>query len=110
MQKLPGVNAFFDKNSIPGKNTFTPLEGSLWSAKPVEEEVFCSGTVQYYSQPIGIIVAESHDVAQEASELVEVAYKVTLYKPILTISDALNSNDEKRILQDRIDEPKIRGN
>lgn len=43
--------------------------------------------MKYYSQPIGIIVAESEILAQKAAKLVKVTY-TNVRKPILTIKEA----------------------
>lgn len=51
------------------------------------EEILCSGSVKYYDQPIGIIVADNEEVANRAALLVQVTYK-TKDAPILTINDA----------------------
>ncbi|KAJ8985873.1 hypothetical protein NQ317_006247 [Molorchus minor] len=50
-KKLRVLLHFLTKMIFPEKNTFTPKESGL----PIEEEMFCSGTVQYHSQPVGII-------------------------------------------------------
>ncbi|CAG9767287.1 unnamed protein product [Ceutorhynchus assimilis] len=105
---LDGVEAFFDKNSIPGKNTFTPIEGAVFE-QPTEEELFSSGTIKYFSQPIGIIVASSHEIAQEAAELVEITYKLSTEKPLLSIIDVLTRGDTTRIVQEHIEEPTKKG-
>ncbi|KAH1015763.1 hypothetical protein HUJ04_007098 [Dendroctonus ponderosae] len=91
--KIPGVVAFFDKDSIPGRNTFTPLEMGLFSS---EEKLFCSDSIEYYYQPVGIIVAITHDLAQSAGEMVEIRYGASAKNAILSINDALE-NDQNRV-------------
>ncbi|KAJ8955360.1 hypothetical protein NQ318_003457 [Aromia moschata] len=89
---LGGVVAFFDKYDIPGKNTFTPKDVFL----SVEEELF------YHSQPVGIIVATSHETAEKAADLGK-------KKPVLTIRDILERGITDKLTHDRIVEPKRQG-
>lgn len=69
-QKIPGVVAFFGPKDIPGNNNFSPknLMGGV-------EEIFCSEKVLFNGQPVGMIVAERYDLAQEAAKLVKITYK-----------------------------------
>lgn len=92
-QKMKGVVAFYDHHDIPGKNTFTPKEIYF----PIEEELFCSNIVKYYSQPIGCVVATSQDIADKASEIIEVTYEESGKKPMLTVRDLLRENATDRI-------------
>lgn len=92
LKEINGVIAYFDKDDIPGENTFMPK-----SIYPEDEELFCSGVVQYYSQPIGIVVCESQELAEKAAELVEVVYLLSEVKPLLTIRDVLRAERKERI-------------
>lgn len=65
----------------------------------VKEELFCSGVVQYYSQPVGIIVADSQELAERGSELVEIKYKYAEEKPLLTIRDVLKAQKYERLTE-----------
>ncbi|XP_013191578.1 uncharacterized protein LOC106135750 isoform X1 [Amyelois transitella] len=87
----PGVLAFYTVKDIPGLNSFTPAEALLYSNN---EEILCDGTVKYYNQPIGIIVAESRDLADRAAKLVKVNYSGTK-KPVINLKEA--KNDQKRL-------------
>jgi len=39
------------------------------------EEIFCSSEVNFYGQPIGIILADTMQLANEAAEFVDVTYE-----------------------------------
>ncbi|XP_049819047.1 uncharacterized protein LOC109599933 isoform X2 [Aethina tumida] len=87
--KLPGVVTFYDHNDIPGENNWTPkIMGPIVQVK---EELFCSGKVQYFDQAVGIIVAKSQEIANEAADLVVVTYTATGQKPLLNVRDVLNA-------------------
>ncbi|KAG5869882.1 hypothetical protein JTB14_025532, partial [Gonioctena quinquepunctata] len=105
----PGVVAYYDKKDVPGKNTYTPLEASLFATNPVEEELFCEGVVQYHSQPIGIIVATSWELAEKASDMVKVTYEAGEEKPYFSIREVLEDNVTDRIKQDMIHEAENKG-
>ncbi|XP_052748813.1 uncharacterized protein LOC113513041 [Galleria mellonella] len=93
--KVSGVIAFLTAKDIPGKNTFTPTNVP-W--QEVDEEILASNKVLYYGQPVGLIVAISHNLAVSAAKLVKVYYKNNKAKPVLTIQDALTAPDkDKRI-------------
>lgn len=76
----------------------------------VEEEVFCSGRVQYFDQPVGIIVADSFDLAEKASDMIKITYKPPQTKPYLNIRDVLKVNDKSRIKHETAVLPKTKGN
>ncbi|XP_026741652.1 xanthine dehydrogenase/oxidase-like [Trichoplusia ni] len=82
--KLAGVVAFYTAKDIPGLNSFTPNDGAFTTQN---EEVLSEGTIKYYGQPIGIIVAEDQHVANRAAALVKVKYS-NLGKPITDIIKA----------------------
>lgn len=63
----------------------------------VVEELFCSRTVSYYHQPVGIVVANSHLLALQAAEKVKVFFDRPKEKPLLSIVDVLNANAKERI-------------
>lgn len=66
--------AFFGAKDIPGKNNFTP---STLLFLPVMEEIFCSDRVLFNGQPVGIIVAETFDIANQVVDLVKIVYEKT---------------------------------
>lgn len=41
------------------------------------EEIFCSSQIRFHNQPIGVIIAESSQIANQAAELVKVIYQQT---------------------------------
>lgn len=63
-------------------------------------QLFVEKEIEYAGQPIGIIVAETHDIANEAVKKVEVIYSDVLKKkPIITLQDVIESGDKSRIIQ-----------
>ena len=62
-----GVVAYIDANDIPGIND--------WNMKATAEPVFCTGHVEFAGQPVGLIVAESQEIAVEAAKLVKISYE-----------------------------------
>ncbi|KAF5294779.1 hypothetical protein FQA39_LY00263 [Lamprigera yunnana] len=90
--KLEGVVAFYDKGDIPGENNFTPKEEIQFSTV---EEIFCSGVVKYYYQPLGIVVAKNQKTALKAAELVQVDYEAGTEIPAFTIREILAIKGEE---------------
>lgn len=63
-------------------------------------QLFIESEIQYAGQPIGVIVAETQALANEAAGKVKVTYTDTLKeKAIVTIHDAIESNDKTLLLQ-----------
>lgn len=91
-QKIPGVLAFFSAKDIPGKNSFLSqkIPGQL-----VPEEIFAEKTIKYYDQPIGVIVAETEKLANQAALLVQVKYKIDPTGPLLTINEIRKKEPER---------------
>ncbi|CAH0400123.1 unnamed protein product [Chilo suppressalis] len=87
----PGVIAFYTAKDIPGLNSFIVKEDPTNSAN---EEVLCSGNVNYYNQPIGIIVAETQKNANKAAKMVCVEY-VNVCQPITDVTKA--KTDKNRL-------------
>lgn len=69
--KIEGVVAFYGAKDIPGLNNFMPLS---FDFNFDVEEVFCSGKLLYHGQPVGIILAETFDLAYRARNSVKVEY------------------------------------
>ncbi|XP_026741864.1 xanthine dehydrogenase-like [Trichoplusia ni] len=86
----PGVIAFFSAKDIPGLNSFTPAEDENYQ---MNEEVFCSGDVKYYNQPVALIVADSQETANLAANFVKIEY-INVGKPVVDVK--LAKKDPKR--------------
>lgn len=71
----PGVHGFFSAKDIPGSNNFAPLKYKVFNQE--EEQIFCSGEVLYYGQPLGVILADSVLLASKAAKMVDVEYEKT---------------------------------
>jgi len=95
---MKGVVAFFSAKDIPGKNLCISAASQLLMLITdellfAEKDVLCAG------QPVGVIVAETHNLANEAAKLVEIKYTETLKKkPVISIEDALATNDDTRLM------------
>ncbi len=72
--------AFFDHTAIPGKNSCVTY--------PIDEPIFANAKISYAGQAVGVVVAESADVARRAAAAVKITYK-NRKKPILTIKEAI---------------------
>ena len=74
--KIDGVVDFISHKDIcPEKNEFGPVFK--------DEELFASKDVFHVGQMIGIIVADTEEIARKAVKLVKIEYNVR--KPIITI-------------------------
>ena len=88
-QALPGVRHFIDHTCIPARNAYVP-----WAEI---EEIFSSGKIHYAGQSIGLILADTRELALEAVQLVKVTYKNK--KPLVTtLRDGMK--DETRQITD----------
>ncbi|XP_055537408.1 xanthine dehydrogenase/oxidase-like [Wyeomyia smithii] len=93
--KLPGVVAFFSAKDIPGTNNFMYFSNFMGSEI---EEVFASETVHYHGQPVGLIVAKSHALANRAAGLVKITYSLQNSAVVLsTAKEVLRANAQDRI-------------
>ncbi|XP_017770615.1 PREDICTED: indole-3-acetaldehyde oxidase-like [Nicrophorus vespilloides] len=102
--KLEGVVHHVDVNDIPGINSFMPK-----SIVPEAEPIFCSDTVLYYNQPIGLIVATSQIAAEEGAKLVSVQYIKSTEKPLLYIRDIIASGKSTKITHEETIVAKSKG-
>ncbi|XP_066141648.1 uncharacterized protein [Euwallacea fornicatus] len=92
--RRPDVVALFTAKDIPGINNIRVRNISLFT---VDEKLFCEDTVEYFYQPVGIIVANTHDAAIAAAALVNVETTPPLKEPLLTIRDVLKAGAKDRI-------------
>ena len=67
-QATPGVVSFVSASDIPGVNSVWGDLERQPKPKSRNEEIFCSGHVYYAGQAIGVIVAESYELARKAAE------------------------------------------
>lgn len=95
---LKGVVAFFTAKDIPGKNVSLPGDRKLMMINE-DEILFAEKDVLYAGQPVGVIVADTHNLANEAAKLVKIKYSESLKrKPIITVEDALATQDNSRYI------------
>ncbi|KAL6263816.1 hypothetical protein P5V15_003899 [Pogonomyrmex californicus] len=93
---MKGVTAFYDAKDIPGKNLCISAAHNFYSLME-DELLFAEGDVLYAGQPVGVIVAETHNLANEAAKLVKINYSESLSrKPVISIEDAFASGDNTR--------------
>jgi len=97
--KVPGVIGYVDHDDIPGINNVT-------AHKKFAEPVFVKTHISYAGQAIGLIVADSFEVAHKASRMVKIAYKNKRI-PILSIKEALKY--EERVSSAPVGDPIIEG-
>jgi xanthine dehydrogenase/oxidase len=96
--------AFYSKDDIPGDNNFTPTD-----MFPAMEEIFCSGRVLYYEQPVGILVGNSMGILGGASDLVEITYDPPTVAPLLSVRQILAAGRTDRIQEIRTINPSRKG-
>ncbi|KAL8561663.1 hypothetical protein ACOMHN_001395 [Nucella lapillus] len=91
---MPGVERFISASNIPEGGINNAYANYTVFTLP-EEEVFCSGTVEYAGQAVGMILAETQVLADKAAKKVVVKYK-DVQKPILTFEDAIEAKSFHR--------------
>ncbi|CRL08599.1 CLUMA_CG021336, isoform A [Clunio marinus] len=69
---ISGVVAFYAAKDIPGLNNFMPLRFKMFNLKI--EEVFCRDKLLYHGQPVGIVLAETFDLAYKARKFIKIDY------------------------------------
>lgn len=98
LQAYNGTVAFVNYKDIPGENSFTAS-----SFTPSKEEIFCSKKISFNGQAIGVILAETHEAAVEAADLVKVKYKQGSQKPLFSIKDVMQSNEKSTRIKQSIE-------
>ncbi|CAF4846895.1 unnamed protein product [Pieris macdunnoughi] len=96
--KIPGVVAFYTAKDIPGKNIF--VSGTITGYIP--EKILSDGKIDFFDQPIGILVAETETIAKRAATLVNVTYRKENRKPLLDIRDVLVKDPSRITLVENI--------
>ena len=66
---MPGVVDFVDHRDVPGINVWKPYGHNQ------DEEIFSSGKIHYAGQSLGLILAETRDIAIEAAMRVKIVYE-----------------------------------
>lgn len=82
--QIPGVYRVILAGDIPGVNTFT-------APGFVDELLFCYDQVDYAGQPVGLVLANTLEIAKEAAKVVKVTYKEQK-TPILSVFDAIKGS------------------
>lgn len=98
----PGVVAIFTAKDIIKTNDFIPKRTVLLGAIP--EEIFCSSEVKYNGQSLGLLVAKTEQIANDAVKLVEVEYDPptsSVPPRVYKTRDAINIPNNPRIKQIR---------
>ncbi|XP_041981355.1 indole-3-acetaldehyde oxidase-like isoform X2 [Aricia agestis] len=91
--QIPGVIAVYSAKDIPGKNSFAMPGYQL----ETEDEQILAETVQYYGQPVAIVVADNEILAVNCVKKVKVTYtNVRKGQPVLQITQA--TKDANRYL------------
>lgn len=98
---VAGVVAFYTAKDIPGRNDFMPLVEGVNHFFPIgveAEEVLCSGKVLCHGQPVGVLVAETFEIANHAASLVDVIYSHPEGDVYATVEDVMNAEAVDRIM------------
>ncbi|XP_062550713.1 uncharacterized protein LOC134215572 [Armigeres subalbatus] len=96
----PGVVEFLSARNIPGSNNFMPYANSSKHYFPYgqeTEEIFCTGKVLFHGQPVGLILAESYELANRAAKQVHIEYSEPDGRVLPTLKHVLQSNATDRI-------------
>lgn len=78
--KHPGFVAMFTAKDIPGENN--------WVTPPYKEEIVVSKNVEFFGQPVAIVIGDSQKHADEIAKLVQVDYSDER-KPVTSLKEAV---------------------
>lgn len=93
--KIKGVRHFFSAKDIPGVNSFMTKKLMMVFE---DEEIFCAETVKYNGQPAGMILADTMEIANSATEHVKIVYGERAKQPLYpTIKDVYNAKAFDRL-------------
>lgn len=82
--EIEGVYGYTDINDLPDR------ESNYWGPLPVgKEKFFADGESEFVGQCIGVIVANTREIAAKAARTVKVEYDTTDYTTILTVEEAI---------------------
>lgn len=81
---IPGVLAVMTDDDIP------PQGGHIWSPPAMDEPFFAQGEVHTFGQVIGVVIAETKEIAQRAARMVKIEYEDLPH--LLTIDDAIQAS------------------
>ena len=93
LKTLPFYTKIVTAKNIPGENEIGPIKTG--------EPILAEDLITYFGQPVAVVLAETFQEAQYASDLVKIEIE-HLDDPILTLDDAYNKNsfhDEPIILE-----------
>ena len=80
---LKGVYYVLTYKDIPGENKIGPIIH--------DEPALAERRVEYIGQPVAVVIAKNHNLAQKAAKLVEISIEKD-EEPILNLNDSLSKN------------------
>ncbi|XP_044766834.1 xanthine dehydrogenase/oxidase-like [Coccinella septempunctata] len=92
-----GIEHFFTKDDIPGDNNFLPPGFGAG----IVEKIFADGVVDYYHQPLGVLVGSDRNAVDEAADLIKITYEAPKSSPLLYIRDILKVGATDRLMKER---------
>lgn len=99
---IAGVEAFYSAEDIPGENNFIAISAGAMLGTTNVEEVFLSkeSSVLYNGQPVGVILADTFNLAVAAAKKVKISYrKPEQSKSIITsLYDAQEQKADERFI------------